>query len=81
MKLRTLSIFATALVVSLAACGGGDEPAAEGTDTTTVSADTGLLPPPAPVTPDTLVPPAGTDTTAPTDSTAAGTDTAADTTK
>jgi hypothetical protein len=68
MKLRTLSIFAAAAIVSLAAC-GGDEGDDTGGDTTAVTVDTGMaLPPPAPMTPDTtMAPPVDTtmmDTTA-----------------
>lgn len=58
MKIRTLSIFAAAAIVSLAACGGGDEAGDTGdTDTTTV-APAPLPAPLPPATGDTM----GTDT-------------------
>ena len=56
MKIRTLSIFAAAAIVSLAACGGGDEAA----DTGETGGDTATVAP-APM-PAPLPPPMGGDT-------------------
>lgn len=54
MKLRTLSVFAAAAIVSLAACGGGDDDV-EGDDSLGVAVDTGMPAPPPP--PDTMMAP------------------------
>lgn len=56
MKLRTLSIFAAAAIVSLTAC-GGDDAAETGDDTTGVAVDSPMAVPPAPITPDTTMAP------------------------
>jgi len=48
MKLRTLSVFAAAAIVSLAACGGDDD--VDGDDSTAVAVDTSMaMPAPMPV--------------------------------
>ena len=55
MKIRTLSIFATAAVVALTACGGGDEAESgdTGGDTATVAPAPMPAPLPAPMPMDT----------------------------
>ena len=79
MKLRNLSIFAVAAM--MAACGGGDDTAAEGGDTTAVGVDTSMAAP-APMPMDTgMAAPMPMDTGMAGDTTAMGADTMSDTTK
>jgi hypothetical protein len=80
MKLRNLSIFAVAAM--MAACGGGDDTAAEGGDTTGVAVDTSMMAP-APMPMDTgMAAPMPMDSGAMgTDTTGMSTDSMADTTK
>lgn len=62
MKARTLSVFAAAALVSLAACGGGDEGEGAAGDTTAVETAAPVAPPA--VDTSMVAPPAPMDTTA-----------------
>ena len=84
MKARVLAIFGAAAIVSLVACGGGDDADEVDADATVVDTTTPVVtPPPAPVTPDTTGMGGMTDTTGMggmTDTTGADTGAAATTT-